>query len=138
LQSGSNSTIVLNLRSLNLFQGNVTLTLTSQAGGPTGTLSTSTVQLAFNSNVNLNLTINVPSNTAAGNYTITIQATSGTVSHALVISVRVTTSGLLSILIGILNPRISMSIGDLVKFSLLAIFVSLSTRPFYHQKPIIS
>src|SRR5207247_7526999 len=50
-------------------------------------------------------------NTAAGNYTITIQATSGTVSHALVISVRVTTSGLLSILTGILNPSNSMSIG---------------------------
>src|SRR5207253_2405742 len=47
LPSGSNSTIVLNLESLNLFQGNVTLTLASQAGGPTGTLSTSTVQLAL-------------------------------------------------------------------------------------------
>ena len=138
LQSGSNSTIVLNLRSLNLFQGNVTLTLTSQAGGPTGTLSTSTVQLAFNSNVNLNLTINVPSNTAAGNYTITIQATSGTVSHALVISVRVTTSGLLSILTGILNPSNSMSIGALAIFSLFAIFATPRIRAFYNQKPSTS
>jgi len=135
LPSGSNSTIVLNLESLNLFQGNVTLTLASQAGGPTGTLSTSTVQLAFNSNVNLNLTINVPSNTAPGNYTITIQATSGTVSHTLVIPVRVTTSGLASILTGILNPSNSMSIGALAIFSLFTIFATPRFRAFCNRKP---
>ena len=136
LPSGSNATIVLNLQSLNFFQGNVTLTLTSQAGGPTGTLSTSTVQLAFNSNVNLNLTINVPSNTATGNYTITIQATFGIVSHTLVIPVRVTTtSGLLSILTGIINPGNSMSIGALAIFSIFAIFATPRIRAFHNQKP---
>jgi hypothetical protein len=135
LPSGSNATIVLNLQSLNFFQGNVTLTLTSQAGGPTGTLSSSTAQLAFNSNVNLNLTINVPSNTAAGNYTITIQATSGTVSHTLLIPVRVTTGGLVSILTGILNPSNSMSISALAIFSLFAIFASPRIKAFYNQKP---
>ena len=134
LPSGSNATIVLNLQSLNSFQGNVTLTLTSQAGGPTGTLSTSTVQLAFNSNVNLNLTINVPSNTATGNYTITIQATSGTVSHTLVIPVRVTTSGL-SILTQILNPSNSTSISAMAIFSLFTIFATPRIRAFYNQKP---
>jgi len=138
LPTGSNTTIVLNLQSLNLFQGNVTLTLTSQAGGPTGTLSTSTVQLKINSNVNLNLTINVPSNTAAGNYTITIQATSGTVSHTLVIPVRVTTSGLLSILTGILNPSNSTSISTMAIFSLFAIFATPRIRAFYNQKPSTS
>jgi len=138
LPTGSNTTIVLNLQSLNLFQGNVTLTLTSQAGGPTGTLSTSTVQLKINSNVNLNLTINVPSNTAAGNYTITIQATSGTVFHTLVIPVRVTTSGLLSILTGILNPSNSTSISTMAIFSLFAIFATPRIRAFYNQKPSTS
>ena len=134
LPSGSNATIVLNLQSLNFFQGNVTLTLTSQAGGPTGSLSTSTVRLAFNSNVNLNLTINVPSNTATGNYTITIQATSGTVSHTLVIPVSVTTSGL-SILTQILSPSNSTSISAMAIFSLFAIFATPRIRAFYNQKP---
>ena len=135
LPSGSNATIVLNLQSLNFFQGNLTLTVTSSPNGPTGTLSTSIVQLTPNSNQNLNLTIKVPSNTAAGNYTITIQATSGTISHTLTIPVRVTTSGLLSVLAGIFNPGNSASIGGVAIFSLFAIFATPKIRASQNQRP---
>jgi hypothetical protein len=131
---GSNATIVLNLQSLNFFQGNVTLTVTSPPNGPTGTLSTSIVQLTFNSSQNLNLTIKVPSNTAAGNYTITIQATSGTVSHTLTIPVRVTT-GLLSVLAGIFNPDNSASISGVAIVSLFAIFATPKIRASQKQRP---
>jgi hypothetical protein len=135
LKPGSNTTIVVNLQSLNFFQGNVTLTVTSPAGGPTGTLSTSTVQLTFYSNVNLNLTIQVPSNTALGNYTIAIQATSGTVSHALSIPVRVTATGFATILAEILSPHNSISIGATVLFTLLTIIATLKIRTCRRQEP---
>jgi len=132
LKPGSNTTIVLNLKSLNFFQGNVSLTLTSQAGGPNGTLSTSIVQLTFFSNMNLNLTIQAPANTALGNYTITVQATSGTVSHNLNIPVGVTTSGFVTILAEILSQQNSAPISIMAIFTLLTTFATLKIRA--HQK----
>jgi len=110
----------------------VTLTVTSSPSGPTGTLSTSIIELTFNSNVNLNLTINVPTNTAAGNYTVTIQATSGTVSHTLAIPVRVTTTGFVTILAEILSPQNSAPISIMAIFTLLTTFATLKIRA--HQK----
>jgi hypothetical protein len=135
LRPGSNTTMVLNLQSLNFFQGNVTLTVTSPAGGPNGTLTRSLVQLTFYSNVNLNLTIQVPPNTALGNYTITVQAVSGTVSHTLIIPVRVTTTGFVTILAEILNPQNSASISTIAIFTLLAIFATLRIRTYREKQP---
>jgi hypothetical protein len=134
-QPGSNATIILNLQSLNSFQGNVTLTVTSTVGGPTGTLSTSTVQLAPQSSMSLSLTIYVPSNTATGNYTITIQAVSGTVSHTLIIPVRVTTSQFVTVLAGILGPHNSSSISAVTIFTLFTILATLKIREYSKQKP---
>jgi hypothetical protein len=128
LPPGSNTTILLNLQSLNFFQGNVSLTVTSQAGGPTGTLSTSTVQLTYLSNVNLNLTIQAPIATLLGNYTITIQTTSGTVSHTLLIPVRVTATGFVTILAGIFNSHNAISISSMGILTLLTILVTLRIR----------
>jgi hypothetical protein len=128
LRPGSNTTILLNLQSLNFFQGNVSLTVTSQAGGPTGTLSTSTFQLTYLSNVNLNLTIQAPITTLLGNYTITIQATSGTVSHTLLIPVRVTATGFVTILAGIFNTHNAISISSMGILTLLTILVTLRIR----------
>jgi hypothetical protein len=134
-QPGSNATILLNLQSLNFFQGNITLTVTSTVGGPTGTLSTSTVQLTPHSGVNLNLTIHVPSNTNTGNYTITVQAVSGTVSHTLIIPVRVTTSEFVTVLAGMLGPHNSSSISAVTIFTLFTIFATLKIREYSKQKP---
>jgi len=133
LQPGANATIVLRLGSLNFFQGNVTLTITSQAGGPTGTLSSSIVQVSPFSNVNLNLTIRVPTNTALGNYTITIQATSGGLSHILTIPVRVTATGFVTVLATILNPQNASPISATAIVALLTIFATLKVRGYQSQ-----
>ena len=131
LPRASNTTITLNLQSLNFFQGSVTLTMTSSTGGPTGTLSTSTVQLTMNGNVNLNLTIQAPS--SAGNYTITVQAVSGTVSHSLTISVTVT-SGFATILAEILSPHNTASITVMGVITILTILGALKLRTYQNQK----
>jgi len=134
MRPGSNITIVLNLKSLNFFQGNVTLTVTSSAGGPTGTLSVSVVRLAIYSSIDVNLTIQAPSNTALGNYTITIQATSGTVSHTLTIPVRVTATGFVTILTEILSPQNSISMSAIAIFTLLSTFATLKIRTYPKQE----
>jgi hypothetical protein len=138
IRPGSNTTIVLNLQSLNFFQGNVTLTVNSPPGGPTGTLSTSIVRLTFNSNVNLNLTINVPANTALGNYTITVQAMSGTVSHTLSIPVRVTTTGFAAILAELFSSHNVTPISALAIFTLLTTLSTLKVWAYRNNKPSVS
>jgi hypothetical protein len=135
--SGSNTTITLNLQSLNFFQGNVALTVTSTGGGPTGTLSTSIVQLSFYSNVNLDLIIHVPSNTTAGDYLITVEATSGSVSHTLSISIRVTAGGFVAIMAEILSPHNSPSISAMAIFILLGVFSTLKIRTYQQHKPML-
>jgi len=130
---GSNSTVVVNLRSLNFFQGNVTLTVTSQAGGPTGSLNMTIVQLISFSNVNLNLTIQVPASTALGNYTITVQATSGTLSHTLTIPVRVTATGFVAILADFFNPHNAPPISAAAMVTLLTIFATIKFRGYRIQ-----
>ncbi len=137
IQAGSNTTITIGLQSLNFFQGSVTLTVTGSNGGPFGTLSTSTVQLTIYSNVNLNLTIMVPSTTPAGNYTITIQAISGTVSHSLSISVTVP-SGFATILSEILSPHNSVSTTAVAIFTLLTVFGTLKFRTYQKQNASLS
>jgi uncharacterized membrane protein len=137
IRPGSNTTILLNLQSLNLFQGNVTLTVTSPPGGPMGILSTSIVRLTFNSNVNLNLTIQVPANTALGNYTITVQATSGTVSHTLSILVRVTSTGFVTILAEIFSSHSVAPITALAIIALLTTFAMLKVRTYARKEPSI-
>jgi hypothetical protein len=135
IQPGSNSTIVLNFLSLNFFEGNVTLTVTSQAGGPTGSLSSSALQLFSFSNVNLNLTIQVPSNTALGNYTITVQATSGTLTHTLTIPVRVTATGFVSTLGALLSPHNAPPISAAAIITLLTILAMVKVRGYQAQRP---
>ena len=132
---GSSTTIVLNLQSLNFFQGNVTLTVNSPPGGPTGTLTTYLVRLTFNSNVNLNLTIQAPADTALGNYTITVQATSGTISHTLSIPVRVTSTGFATILAEIFTSHNATPITALAIITILTTFATLRVRTYGGKQP---
>jgi uncharacterized membrane protein len=135
VQPGSNSTIVLNFLSLNFFEGNVTLTVTSQAGGPTGSLSSSALQLFSFSNVNLNLTIQVPSNTALGNYTITVQAASGTLTHTLTIPVRVTSNGFGATLAALLSIHNAPPISAVAIIMLMTILTTVVIRGYRTQNP---
>jgi len=137
IRPGSNTTIVLNLQSLNFFQGNVTLAVNSPPGGPTGTLTTYLVRLTFNSNVNLNLTIQAPADTALGNYTITVQATSGTISHTLSIPVRVTSTGFGAILAEIFTSHNATPITALAIITILTTFATLRVRTYGGKQPSI-
>jgi len=135
---GSNTTIVLNLQSLNFFQGNITLRVNSPPGSPAGTLTTYLVRLTFNTNVNLNLTIQAPADTALGNYTITVQATSGTISHTLSIPVRVTSTGFVTILTEIFTSHNATPITALAIITILTTFATLRVRTYGGKEPSIS
>ena len=84
---GNNATMVLSVHSINGFKGMLNLSSTFNPAGPTGSLSPSSFLLV--NGANITLTINVQSNVQPGNYTLTIQATTGTLSHAVFITVQV-------------------------------------------------
>jgi hypothetical protein len=88
ISPGQNSTQTITLQSLNGFQGNLTLSANVNPAGPTAALNPSTIALAANAKLSI-LTITVPLNTLLGNYTITIQAQSGTITHTLILTVQV-------------------------------------------------
>ena len=91
---GNNATITLSLQSLNGLQGNINISSTINPSGPSSSLSPSSVFLI--TGVSIVLVINIPSNVQPGNYTLTLQAAIGTLSHTVVIVVQVQsgTSGL--------------------------------------------
>jgi hypothetical protein len=76
----------LKLASVNMFQGNVTFTVTGQSLGPTGTVDPASVYLTF-SGATVNLVIT--SGNSTGTYTLTVQAISGSDIHTLTIVVNV-------------------------------------------------
>jgi len=128
IPAGSNATQTLSLQSLNGFQGNVTLTATIAPSGPTATLSPPTVYLTFNSGITM--TINVPSITTSGNYTITVQAISGTLSHTLFINLLVPSNGSTTFLGKIVMSN-TMPIVVLAFTTLLASFSIYATKTRY-------
>jgi len=101
IRAGSNSTLSLSLSSVNGFQGNLTLSTTVNPTGPIATLNLTMVRLS--NGANSILTIAVPSNTAPGNYTLTVQARSGSLYHTIYITVSVP-SGLTALLSRVLTP----------------------------------
>jgi hypothetical protein len=85
---GSNSTSTIRVTSLGGFSGNVTLTTIMSPSGPVATLDPLSVLLVANSNSSL-VTINVPSIVTPGNYTLTINATSGTLVYITSVTIMV-------------------------------------------------
>jgi hypothetical protein len=85
---GTNSTVDVKLQSINSFKGTIILSATVSPTGPSTTFNPTTIQLeSFNSGGLL--TIIVPSNISLGTYTLTIQATSGKLSHTASITINV-------------------------------------------------
>jgi hypothetical protein len=119
IRAGSNSTMTLNLQSLNGFQGNLTLSATVSPSGPLATLNPSTLHLTTTGNSSL-LTIVVPSSAPAGNYTLTVQATSGTLSHTIYITITVP-SGFTTVLAGIFSSDQMAKIGLIFAASMFAL-----------------
>ena len=118
IRAGSNSTMTLRLQSINGFQGNLTLSATVSPSGPVATLNPSMLRLTT-SNSSL-LTIVIPSNTPAGNYTLTVQATSGSLSHTIYITITVP-SGLTTVFARIFGANELAAIGLVLGTSMFAI-----------------
>ena len=132
MNAGSNSTQTLNLQSLNGFQGNLALSSSFSPTGPLATLTPSTVYLTAGGNSSL-LTIVVPSNTAPGTYTLTVQAISGTLSHTIYITVTVQ-SGLTAILSRVLSSNPSASIAASAILALVSLFSIRSAQTIAKTK----
>jgi len=81
------------------------------------------------------MTINVPSITPSGNYTLTVQAISGTLSHTLYINISVPSSGLTTILTKIFTSNGTILVGVLAFTTLLASFSIYRTRTPYLKNP---
>ena len=135
IQAGSNSTQTLSLWSIYHFTGNIALTATISPTGPTSSLNPSMVSLASNTGTS-NLTILVPSSTPAGNYTLTIVATSGTLTHTIYVEIRVST-GATSFLTRILGSNQISATGTLSIISgicILSIWSRIRRKPGMTRK----
>lgn len=88
---GSASRIVW-LQGVNWFENIVTLIVQNPQGGPQGVLNSSTVNVNSNGPSGVGLTINIPSTTPVGNYTITLLASWKGVSRTLTVVIWVRTA----------------------------------------------
>src|SRR5256712_7522162 len=91
---GSPNSTVITLTSLNSFSGSVTIKATSTPAGLTQALNASSVILQPGGTVHVSLVVN---GTQPGIYTVTVNATSGSVSHLLSITVKIVNFSLSSI-----------------------------------------
>lgn len=86
---GSSTTSTVTLNSLGGFSGTVTLAVSVAPSGPTASLSPSLLSLSSGGTTASTLNILTSSNTPPGAYTIRVNATSGTLSYATFVTVRV-------------------------------------------------
>src|SRR2546425_8098867 len=91
---GSPNSTVITLTSLNSFSGSLTIKATSTPAGLTQALNATSVILQPGGTVHVSLVVN---GTQPGIYTVTVNATSGSVSHLLFITVKVVGFSLSSI-----------------------------------------
>jgi hypothetical protein len=127
ISPGGNSTMALNLQSLNGFQASLNISTTIVPSGPTATANPSSLFLS--SSGNSLLTINVPASTPIGNYTLTVQAGTGTLSHTVVIIITVRSAST-SILARVLESKVMATTGiaGLLIFASLFSIHTLRTR----------
>jgi hypothetical protein len=97
LAPGGSASMTVWLQGFNSFQNTVNLTVQSPLGGPQGVLNSSTVNVRSTGPSGVGLTINVPSTTPPGNYTITVVASWRGVSRTLSITVSVRSAALASV-----------------------------------------
>src|SRR6266568_3109214 len=89
ISPGSTGSSQVLFQSLNGFQGGISTTVSVSPAGPKATLSPNNPSLTTNGTTSSILSIQVPSNQAAGVYNVTIKATSGSLLHLLVVQVHV-------------------------------------------------
>src|SRR5882762_2118779 len=91
LPRGASGTSLITLNSLNGFSGTVTLsTVVSPTSGPRTTLSSSSVALTPGGQSTSTLSMRTQHKTPIGTYTITVTATSGSISHSVTLTVNIT------------------------------------------------
>src|SRR2546425_222292 len=153
---GTNLTSTLTLTSLFGYSGNISLGVTVQSpitiggnggGGhppmrmaplsllPTSSITPVSLFLHSGQSSQCNLTIILPLGVPAGNYTLTVQAISGTLSRTLYINISVPSSGLTTILTKIFTSNGTILIGVLAFTTLLASFSIYITRTPYLKNP---
>jgi len=89
IQAGNSGTSTITITPNNNFAGTVTLTALFLLGGPTATLSTTSISGGSGTST---LTINVASSVGAGTYTVTLQGTSDSLAHSTQVTVTVTSA----------------------------------------------
>jgi hypothetical protein len=89
VQAGSSSTATITLASLFNFAGTVGLTTTVSPSGPASSLNPTSLTLTSGGYSTSTLTVSAGSSTALGFYTVTVNATSGTRTHTISLSVDV-------------------------------------------------
>jgi hypothetical protein len=90
ITAGICGTSTITLTSINGFTGTVTLAATVSPTGPAATLSTSALTLSSGGSATTTLTVCTAPSTPAGSYSVAITGTSGSLSHAKIVSVTVT------------------------------------------------
>src|SRR3989449_4708369 len=89
ISPGSSGSTEILFQSLYTFQGGISTTVSVSPSGPKATLNPNNPSLTANGTKGSVLTVQVPSNQAAGVYNVTIKATSGSLLHLLVVQVHV-------------------------------------------------
>jgi hypothetical protein len=96
VDQGSSATLMVTLSGVNGFSGSVSLSANPSNGGLTASLSSNTLQVPATGTVTSTLTVTASSSGAystavsAGSYTITLNATMGSLSHVASIPLTVT------------------------------------------------
>jgi len=90
LARGGTGTVTINLASLAGFSGPVSLSAVCTPNGPRLSLSSSSVSLSSGGSATSTLTVHTLHKTPPGSYTITITATSGSLTHTVTVALTVT------------------------------------------------
>ena len=93
LTPGGSTSITIWLQGFNSFQGTMNLTVQSPLGGPQGVLNSSTVNVNSTGPSGVGLTIDAPSTTPTGNYTMTVVASWRGIPRVLTITISVRPAG---------------------------------------------
>lgn len=92
IRLGSSNTTIITINSINGFSGTITLSATispQTKQSPSLTLSSSTVAVSPGAPATILLTVTTKGGTQTGNYTVTVSANSGSLSHTLTVPVSV-------------------------------------------------
>jgi len=92
LRPGSKGTSAITEKSLNMFSGTVSLTVTTPSGW-TVSVSPTSLTLASGGSATSTLSITVPSSVKSGKFTITVTSTSGSLTHSATVTVTVSRFG---------------------------------------------